>query len=252
MREFSEVTGLGIGYVSLIENAKRPPTRAVAEACDRAFPERGGWFSDWYAESRTWSEIPAAFRSWAEHEESAQGLRIWQPSILHGLLQSEGYARSLLSASAGATADMVSERTAARMERQRRLFGRADPPEVLFLVDELSLYRCVGSADVMAGQCRHLLEVATLPHVVMQVVPPVGHPGGASGLIVADTAAYCEHVAAGYVLEEPATMASMVRLLDTIRSEALPASHTARITERMAQAWTGGNPLTAPLTAGIA
>src|SRR6266567_6313565 len=47
---------------------------------------------------------------------------------------------------------------AGRMQRQRRVLSRDDPPRAWFVVDGLSLYRAVGSAQVMAAQMRHLIE----------------------------------------------------------------------------------------------
>jgi hypothetical protein len=39
--------------------------------CDQAFPDRDGWFSEFYAESRTWIATPPWFRSWVQHEQKA-------------------------------------------------------------------------------------------------------------------------------------------------------------------------------------
>jgi Domain of unknown function (DUF5753) len=55
-----------------------------------------------------------------------------------------------------------------------------------FVVDQLSLYRQVGSPDVMEGQMRQLAEVAAMPNVTVQVLPAVAHPANASELIVTD------------------------------------------------------------------
>jgi len=51
------------------------------------------------------------------------------------------------------------------MERQRRVMARDDPPSAWFIIDELALYRLVGSTQIMAAQLRQLLTVATLPRV---------------------------------------------------------------------------------------
>src|ERR1700757_167789 len=75
LREFSARTGINIGAASQIENGKRPPTQAVAAGCDVAFPERGGWFTEYYEESKSW--LPPGLRSWAEHEDKAARLEIW-------------------------------------------------------------------------------------------------------------------------------------------------------------------------------
>ena len=85
------------------------------------------------------------------------------------------------------TADAVAVRLAARMERQRRLFSR--DVLVWFIVDELSLYRLVGSPEIMAAQMSRLAEVAALPTVTLQVLPPVAHPATGSEIILADETA---------------------------------------------------------------
>jgi Domain of unknown function (DUF5753) len=63
--------------------------------CDRAFPERDGWSSEFYAGSRTWIATPSGFRSWIEHERQARILRIWQLGVLPGLLQTADYASAI-------------------------------------------------------------------------------------------------------------------------------------------------------------
>src|ERR1700724_1112075 len=171
--ELSRRTGINAAHLSRIENGRRPPTEALAQACDVAFPGRRGWFSDWYDESRTWAEGPPGFRSWGEVEEKAMALRGWWPSIISGLLQTEDYARALIAVQPAVTDEITHARLASRMERQRRVLYRDDPPSAWFVVDELALYRYVGSPEVMADQLRHLADVARLPHVTLQVLPAV-------------------------------------------------------------------------------
>jgi hypothetical protein len=57
--DLSRATGINAAHLGRIENGRRPPTESLALKCDAAFPERGGWFTDWYRESRTWQEVPA-------------------------------------------------------------------------------------------------------------------------------------------------------------------------------------------------
>ena len=170
LTEFGQRIGYDPGQISRIENGKRPPTELFAQMCDRAFPDRDGWFGEFYAESRTWIATPPWFRSWVEHEQQAATLRIWQLGVLSGLLQTEQYARAILAVEPGVTEDQVSERLAARLARQA-ILARDDPPAAWFLVDEAALRRCVGSPDVMAAQLAHLGGVARLPNC--------HHPGGA-------------------------------------------------------------------------
>lgn len=254
IHEFARLTGLNAGHLSRIENGKRPPTENVATACDAAFPERKGWFTEYYEELRGWSEVPAAFRDWSEYEDKAVRLYDWWPSIVSGFLQTEDYARALIAAAPRTNAETAAARLANRMERQQRVFMRDDPPAAWLIVDELSLYRCVGSAEVMAMQVRRLSDVASMPKVTMQVLPAIAHNANASGFIVADErAAYAEHVAGGYVFTDEQTVSALALRFDTLRGECYRVSESAALLERMAEAWaTGASPLTQTATAGRA
>lgn len=248
LQDLARETGINVGHLSRIETGKRPPTERIALACDAAFPNRNGWFLEYYEELRGWSEVPAAFRDWSEYEDGAATLHIWQPSILDGMLQTEDYAQALLVTLPGTTPQMVSARLASRMERQRRILYRAaEPPRVLFVVDESALYRRVGSADVMAGQVAHLLEVSALPHVTLQIMPAMEHCLNASGLVIADDrAAYAENVASGFVYTDEHTVSDFSLRLDTLRGECYRVSESTALLERMQERWaTGASPLTA-------
>jgi transcriptional regulator with XRE-family HTH domain len=236
LREFGQRIGYDPGQVSRIENGKRPPTELFARMCDRAFPDRDGWFSEFYAESRTWIATPPWFRSWVEHEQHAATLRIWQLGVLSGLLQTEEYAHAILAVNPGVTDDQVTERLAARLARQA-ILTQDDPPAVWFLVDEAALRRCVGSPGVMAAQLAHLAGVARLPNVTIQVVPDTAHPGVLGGFAVAERAAYVETAVAGQVFEEAEILAGLITSFDTLRNEAFRGSESLTLIERMCEEW---------------
>jgi Domain of unknown function (DUF5753) len=205
---------------------------------DAVFPERHGWFLEFYDESRSWA--PAGFRDWPEHEDKATRLYVWMPGILHGLLQTEDYARVLIDIEPMMTPETATARLAQRMDRQRRVLLRDDAPSAWFIIDELSLYRKVGSAEVMAGQMRRLREVAAMRAVTMQVLPAVAHPATQSGCLIADNAAYAEHVAGGYVYTDDDTVTAMAMRFDTLRGECHRVSDTAALLERLEATWTTG------------
>jgi transcriptional regulator with XRE-family HTH domain len=250
IHEFARQTGLNAGHLSRIENGKRPPTENVAAACDVAFPERRGWFTEYYEELRGWSEVPAAFRNWSELEDKAASLRVWMPGIMHGLLQTGDYARALIAAVPRTSAETAAARLDNRMKRQRHVLMREDPPSAWFLVDELSLYRKVGSAEVMAAQARRLSDVAAMDTVTLQILPAVTHSGNASEFIIADGAAYAEHVAGGYVFTDVETVSALAVMFDSLRGECYKVSESAALLERMCELWaTGVSPLTRVATA---
>lgn len=250
--DLARATGVNAGHWSRVENGKRPPTAALAAKADQAFPEKGGWFSDWYRESQSWSEM-AAFRDWPEYEDTAPALLVWETGVIPGLLQTEAYARALLTTSPDASPEEVAARLASRMQRQQRVLFRDNPPNALFLVDEVALYRLVGSAGTMAEQMRRLLTVAALPHVTLQAVPLVAHPANASGFIIAGDAAYAEHVAEAFTYTDE-RLAPFLRLFDTLRGECRRVSETTALIERMCESWTmtGGSRPTPMPTEGTA
>lgn len=245
--------GVDPAHLSRVENGKRPPTEAIAAGLDAVFPGRRGWFGDWLSESREWPEVPATFRSWPDYEDRAAGIRTWTPGIIDGLAQTEDYASALIAVQPGITAEAASARLAARTERQRRVLGRHDPPQVWIIVDEMALYRLVGSHEVMAAQARHLLAVAALPLVTLTVMPAVAHAANASGFVLADDAAWCEHLAAGGVYTDPQIVSALAVRFDSLRAESYRASESAAMIGKAGELWTAGvNPATQTATAASA
>ena len=251
--ELAQRMGVDAAHLGRVESGKRPPTENLAIKCDAAFPERRGWFSEFYDESRHWPEVPASFKSWPEYEDKAANLRDWSPSIVTGLLQTEAYARALISVQPDITQETVSARLAGRMERQKRVMGRDSPPSARFIIDELSLYREVGSPEVMAAQLRRLLDVAAMPKVTVQVLPAVAHPVNASGFLMADDAVWIEHAAGGFVYTDEETVSALAVRFDTLRGECYRVSESVALLERLEGIWkAGASPLTRTPTAGTA
>jgi transcriptional regulator with XRE-family HTH domain len=246
--EMAARAGLAAPYWSQIENGKRPPTERVAQACDRVFPERKKYFTEYYEESKSW--VPAGFRSFAEHEDRSRKLRVWSPGVIDGLLQTVDYARAMLETVPGVTDEQVTARLTNRLERQKRVLHREDPPDAWFVVDQLSLYRRVGSPPIMIEQLRHLADVASLPNVTLQVLPAIAHPANASELIISDSAAYVEHLTGGLVHTDEQTITTLERLFSTILSESYRASDSAAMIRKAGELWTGELPPTQAHKAG--
>ena len=161
--ELAQHMGVDAAHLGRVESGRRPPTENMAARCDDVFPERRGWFTEFYDESRHWPEVPATFKSWPEYEDKAASLRDWSPSIVTGLLQTQAYARALISVQPHITPETADARLANRMQRQKRVMGRDNPPVTWFIIDELSLYRQVGTAQDMAAQLRHLTDMPLCP-----------------------------------------------------------------------------------------
>jgi hypothetical protein len=254
LADLGRVIGYHPGQVSRVERGLRAYTEQFAQMCDKAFPERGGWFHRFYLESRQWRATPPWFRNWIEeHEQHAVSMRIWQPSSLSGLLQTEAFALALLRTFPGATAMQVDERVAARMARQA-ILTREDPapPVTWFLVDEAAVHRCIGSPLVMAGQLARLLTVAELPNATIQVVPNTAHAGLTGGFVIAEkatrSAAYIETALGGQVFEDPQAVRTLSTRFDALRTEAMRGTESLCLIEEVASEWTRQAPGEPPAT----
>jgi transcriptional regulator with XRE-family HTH domain len=261
LAEFGKLVGYHPGQISRMERGVRPPTLALAQMCDKAFPGRDGWFERFYLESQQWAATPPWFRDWIEHEQRAYCLRIWQPSSLSGLLQTEPYACALLRTFPGATSEQVSTRLAARMARQA-ILTREDPTTLMawFLVDEAALRRRTGTSEIMAGQLEHLATMAGVPNVTIQVVPNIAHAALTGGFAIAETpngtATYIETVLTGQVYEDAQAARELATRFDALRTEALRGTESLRLIEKVTSEWkqqtAGASPATPAPTAANA
>jgi len=244
LKEFAAATGVGVSTASMIETGHRSPSRRVAEACDKARLGRPGEFTELYEEMQTW--LPPGLRSWAEHEDAAPRLDVWSPGVVPGLFQTPDYARELLRTFPGVTEEQVSARLAARMGRQARVLGRADPPVITCVIDHGALYRLVGSRETMASQMRKLLELAALPHITMAVLPNIGHSATMSALLIADhAAAHVEHLTGGLVYIEPDRVAGLEAIFGAVRGECYRVTESTEMIREAEQSWIGGSQPTA-------
>jgi transcriptional regulator with XRE-family HTH domain len=131
-----------------------------------------GW---WHAYSDT---IQPQFATYLGLESAASEIRIYEVSLIPGLLQTEDYARTVISAGmVNSSHEDIDRRVELLMARQPAL-TRADPPKLWAVLDEAALRRRVGGADLMRLQLDFLLGVTGLPNVAVQVIPFGGgaHP----------------------------------------------------------------------------
>jgi transcriptional regulator with XRE-family HTH domain len=248
MTELAKHTGIHGAHLGRIESGLRPPSVRVADALDKVFPERRGWYLQWLDDIRSAPEVPATFRSWSDYEDNSATLRLWTPLIVDGLFQTEDYARALIALTQ-VSAEVAAARLGTRMERQQRVLGRC---RVSYALDQSALYRLVGSPEIMTAQLSHLLDVAARPNVVLQVMPEVAHVALAASYALADDAVWSEHVVSGGVYTDPEIIASVAVRHDNLRGECMKVSESLALIGGLADQWTGGNPPTRQVTVGSA
>jgi hypothetical protein len=155
-------TGSLIGQV---ETAHKVPTRDFAERIDAALLT-GGAFSRLIGLVLR-SQLPTWFQAYAEMEARATYISTYQCQLVHGLLQTEAYARAVLGVD---HTDRLDEMVAARTERQR-ILRREQPPVLYAVLDEAVLHRQIGGREVMREQLAHLLGLLGKPWTQLQVLP---------------------------------------------------------------------------------
>ncbi|MBO1420059.1 helix-turn-helix domain-containing protein [Streptomyces sp. FH025] len=172
-------------------------------------------------------EHPDWFQGHADMEAEALAARIFQLAVVHGLLQCREYAEVVLGASdAAGKPELIEERTAARLARQRR-FLEPDGPLLLVILDESAIRSVIGGPGVMRRQMEHLLAVSELPNVIVQVVPFARRPANMDKSMVmlempdGHTSVYSESLDRGHSSDDPAFVARHRRSYDLLHGEAL-------------------------------
>lgn len=121
---------------------------------------------EWWA-PQPQGAVPEWFGEYLTLEEDAKVLDAYQPLVVHGLLQTEDYARAVCEATPGNVE--VEQRIEVRKRRQERLHEGRFALNVVF--DESVLQRQIGDLSVLMRQIEHLLDVTKLPNVQFQILP---------------------------------------------------------------------------------
>jgi transcriptional regulator with XRE-family HTH domain len=221
----THVVGTRITQVERSSGAR--PTQELARALDEVLGADGLLVDLWpyvYREA-----FPDWSRKFMEYSARAVHIREYAAHVVPGLLQTEDYARAVLSVGRTLQSEQhLAERVEARLKRQERLAER-ERPELWVVLDEAVLRRPVGGTAVMRGQLRRLLEAARDRRATIQVLPfrqgQHDSLGGSTTLLTmpggAETA-YLEGSNYGQLVEEPTEVKEHALIYDRLRAAALP------------------------------
>jgi transcriptional regulator with XRE-family HTH domain len=231
--------------ITKAETGDRPPTPDVlskwCEACSLDLDMFTGLAE--LARS-TDGPIPTWFEDWLDAEGKAHTIRIWQPLIVPGLLQTADYARELFIATRR-DAEWADEQVTARLERQS-ILDRADPPNVVVVLDEAVLHRLVGTSAVMHDQLTRLVAMAERPNISLEIVPAsTGANAGLSGgfqLASCDSAPEVLNMTGveDVTQETSSLVREAVRIFDLVRGDALPRVASRALILEAAEQWKTG------------
>jgi transcriptional regulator with XRE-family HTH domain len=195
-----------------------------------------------------WMKYSDILPDWLETylglESAASAIRSFEIQFVHGLFQTEDYARAVTRLGhQAAPADEVEQRVALRLKRQD-LLSRPEPPVIWSVMDEAVLRRPVGGPAVMRAQLRRLAEAARMPHVTFQVVPfgRGGHAGAGGSFTVLRFAerdlpdvVYIEQLTSALYLEQRSDVEHYLEVMDQLTGEALTPAATIRFIEQAAR-----------------
>jgi transcriptional regulator with XRE-family HTH domain len=134
-----------------------------------------GWWQQYTDVLPRWLELYIGL------EKAASIIRTYEVQFIHGLMQTEDYARAvILIANSHLPAGEIDRRVSIRMKRQQ-LLTQPGAPEVWAVLDEAALRRAPCSGAVMRAQLEHLLQLTELPNVTLQIVSFDAGPHAAAG-----------------------------------------------------------------------
>ncbi len=181
-----------------------------------------GW---WHSYSDV---LPSWFPTYIGLEGSAHLIRSYEVQFVHGLLQTEAYARAVVSRGmGGASAADIDRRVALRLERQKYLVSEK-APEFHIVLDEAALRRPYGDREVMRGQLQHLIDLSERSNVRLQVMPfGFGGHSGESGAFTLlsfpesdlSDVVYLEQLTSALYLDKPEDVAQYEQALKQLQQD---------------------------------
>ncbi|AXK34189.1 XRE family transcriptional regulator [Streptomyces armeniacus] len=227
------LTGSMIGQ---IETAVRIPREDHVPRLDAALVADGALIRAWELAKR--HRLPSWYQKAAHLERTAEEIRVFQAQLVHGLLQTEAYARAVLSVMYQTDGEL-DVKVEARMDRQR-ILDQDTPPVLWVVLDESVLYREVGGKEVMRGQLAHLLSYEPVDDVQVQVLPftagaHTGMPGSFTlhSFEKQATVAYSEGYHEGWATAYSKDVRDRSLRYDLLRAAALSPAESAKLIARV-------------------
>ncbi len=235
-------TNFALSTVSAYETGRRMASPTFAKLADELFGT-GEELAELQKLVENVSLLPW-FRNRVEVERKAAEIREYESYQIPGLLQTEDYARAVMSVGRPKQSPEEIERAVAlRMTRQEILDLRDDlpadqmqTPRYWAVIDESALQRTVGSRDIMRAQREHLAEIAERPYITIQIIPnekgPTSAYGRAFTILVShnnSSVVYLEDPNSAHYVRDRDDVSRYTLIFDHLRASALDDTQTLRL-----------------------
>lgn len=194
---------------------------------------RRGW---WYAYGDVVTDLLGYYIGL---ETEAVRIRVFEPLLVHGLLQTRWYAQAINDAYAvPSPAELVKGVIDARMKRQEILVDE-NPARLEVVLDEAAVRRQIGGPDVMRDQLKRLIDVAAWPHITIQVLPFScgAHSALAGDFTILDFAdpvadrpvVWADTALGGVLIDNPEQVAETVQVFGGLTAQANSPKESAEL-----------------------
>jgi transcriptional regulator with XRE-family HTH domain len=187
-----------------------------------------------------WQSYDLGYATYVGLEAEAVSISAFQSSVVHGLLQTADYARAGHEAAMPRLdSGQIDMQIEAKLTRQRVL-TRDSPPSLAAVLDEAALHRLAGGRLVMAAQLTKILDMASLPNVLVQVLPyEVGaHPALESNFTILELPdqtpdiVFVEGLVGSIYLEREDALEKYHKIFQRLQSIALNPKDSAELIAR--------------------
>ncbi|SCK47840.1 Helix-turn-helix domain-containing protein [Streptomyces sp. WMMB 714] len=226
--------------VESVELGRRMPDETFVERAEQALGNTGALRKAARHLTRGEPGLAAWFRRWARLEKEAVSLCTYECRLVPGLLQSEAYARAVFDNSVPPLSDeQMEDQVTARMLRQEPIRTRPNA-SFSFVMEEHIVRRQLGGTGVTRGQLDHMLTLAELRNVTVQIMPvlSMSHAGLDGPLALLETRdgrrlAYSEGQKNGRLIADVTEAAVLHQRYATLRSQALSPSDSVGLLRRI-------------------
>jgi hypothetical protein len=188
--------------------------------------------------------LPDWFETYIGLEQATSLIRTYELQFVPGLFQTEEYVRAVtLLGHRSAPPEEIDRRVSLRLKRQE-IVNRPGGPKIWAVIDESALSRALGGLDVMRAQLEHLIEMAEMPHVTLQVMPfdRGGHSaaGGSFSILrfgepdLPDVV-YIEQLTGALYLDRPVEVDHYREVMNSLSAEAQTPADSARQLKKLLQ-----------------
>ncbi|MEU3072966.1 helix-turn-helix transcriptional regulator [Streptomyces laurentii] len=242
-----EQLGALMGYtgaaVSAMERLVQPVSDEMLIKLEEVLGDGTGIFDELRVLVRM-EKLPKKFQGYLPIEQKALSLFLYANYLIHGLFQTERYARAVIAGGFPEKAEeRVEELVQMRMDR-KALFDRKPACQIELVIDEAALRRPFGSREIMREQLEYLAECALRRNVSIFVLPLdtalCGEFAGDRGeLNIVETPehdrlVYLDVQDESLLISEPSKVTTYTQRYGRIRSQALSAAESLAFIKRLA------------------